>query len=78
MAGVSHIKGTGPIWALYTAAWFHIYLNSESQGDYYFDLIYGNSTRSICGENKNEMEMDEPIEDMCYFEDFVKLDNYCS
>ncbi|GMH54560.1 hypothetical protein TrST_g12184 [Triparma strigata] len=77
MAGVSHIKGTGPIWALYTAAWFHIYLNGESQGDYYFDLIYGNSTRSICSENKNEMQMDEPIEDMCYFEDFVKLDNYC-
>ncbi|GMH58107.1 hypothetical protein TrLO_g15942 [Triparma laevis f. longispina] len=76
MAGVSHIKGTGPIWALYTAAWFHVYLNGQSQGDYYFNLIYGNSTKSVCGENKNEMKMDEPIEDMCYFEDFVELESY--
>jgi len=41
LAGISHIKGTGPIWGLYAAAYFHVFLNNATAvDDYYFNIVY--------------------------------------
>jgi len=40
-------KTENPFLATYTAAWFKIYLNGETSGDYY-DMIYGSAKSSIC------------------------------
>ena len=51
--GSSHLEPVlvppieNPYLATYTAAWFKIYVNGETQGEYY-DLIYGQDETSIC------------------------------
>ena len=62
MVGIEHIKGTGPIWALYTAAYLKVFLLGVEQGDYYYDLIYGSSSRALCGTNKVDFMMDDDPE----------------
>ena len=53
LEGWNHLEPTfvppieNPLLATYSAAWFKIYLLGQTSGEYY-DLIYGNSSTSIC------------------------------
>ena len=75
--GIEHIKGTGPIWGVYTAAYFHVFLNGIERDDYYYDLIYGEGSRSLCGVNKDEEFMldDHPICSVLDFNRTMSVDN---
>ena len=57
MKGVTHVKGTGPVWGLYVAAWMKVFL--EGDDDYYSDIVYGSGERSVCGLGKEFLEVDE-------------------